>query len=386
MFLRILAAILILQLMPGAALAQEPILVGGIFAETGRDAFIGLNALRAVKVKIRQINEAGGVLGRPLRLIQYDTESIPEVALRIARELAETDKVLAILGPSSTSEGMAVKQYIEAEKIPAIMAVGADAVIAGGRFGEFAWTFKTPQRTHSVAARVLAYLKGKGITRVGLLTSRNIFGQDGFNAFSVLAPKYGVTLVSTETIDPNGTDFSKEVSRLQACDAQAAVLWTVGPSHAWVAKALAALPGEKPFLVASHAIVASTFLTLAGEAAEGAVMPATKLLVAASLPGTDPQKTPITAFVDAYKAQGLTDASLWNVHSGYAADAVSLLALAIQKAGAADRGAVRDALENLRNVPGVSGVYSMSPKDHNGLPPESVIMLQVRGGKLVEAR
>lgn len=384
--LRVLLTVLAFVCLSCTAFAAEPILIGGIFAESGPTAEIGTATRLVAEMTLKEINDKGGVLGRPLKLIAYDTQSTPEVALRMARQLVESDKVLALIGPTSTGEGMAVKKYTEEQKVPTVMTVGGDAIVAGGKYGPFAWTFKVPQRTNTAVDKIYAHLKAKGLTKVALLTAKDPFGQDGLEALKSLAAKHGMEIVAEETIDSKGADFSAEAFKVAMAKPQAVVIWTIGPASAIAAKNLADLPGAKPVVVESHGIAGPNFLKLAGAAAEGALMPATKLMVAKGLAAPDPQKPVIDAFVKNYEAQGLQAKFPMNTHSGYAADALTLLVEGLKKAGKAEPAALRDALENLKGVVAISGVYNVTPEDHNGLATDSLVMVQVKDGAFVEAK
>jgi len=366
--------------------AAEPILIGGIFAESGPTAEIGTATRLVAEMALKEINDKGGILGRPLKLITYDTQSTPEVALRMARQLVESDNVLALIGPTSTGEGMAVKRYTEEQSIPTIMTVGGDAIVAGGKYGPFAWTFKVPQRTTTAVEKIFVNLKAKGLSKVAILTAKDPFGQDGLAALKSLAPQYGIALTAEEEMDSKGTDFSAEAFKLAMTKPQAVVIWTIGPAAAIAAKNFAELPGDKPLIVESHGIAGANFLTLAGPGAQNVLMPATKLMVADSLPADDPQHGVITAFVKNYAEKGLQAKFPMNTHSGYAADALTLLADGLKQAGKAERPALRDALQNLKGVVGVSGVFNTTPEDHNGLATDSLVMVQVKDGKFVEAK
>ncbi len=375
----------LLILVPAStARAQEtadPIVVGGLFAQSGPAAVVGTPSKLVAEMTVKQINDMGGILGRPLKLIAYDTESSPEVALRQARQLVEGDHVLAIIGPTSTGEGLAVKKYTEEKHVPAIMTVGGDAVIAGGKFGPYAWTFKTPQRTSTAVEKIYEYLKGKNISKIAVMASKDAFGQDGLTDLKDMAGKYGIEIIAEETFDPKGTDFSAQAFKLQAAKPQAVVVWTIGPAGAVAAKNFAALPGERPLLIQCHGQPGPSYLELAGEAAGGTVMPGTKLMAPESLPDEDPQKLVIEAFIKSYNDSGIQEKFPLNTHSGYAYDALTLLRAGLDKAGKADPTALRDALEKLQGVVGVSGVFNLSRDDHNGLGTDSLIMLIVDSGR-----
>lgn len=360
-----------------AQAASDPIIIGGLFAQSGPAAVVGTPSKLVAEMTVKQINDMGGVLGRPVKLIAYDTESSPDVALRQARQLVEGDKVLAIIGPTSTGEGLAVKKYTEEKHVPVIMTVGGDAVIAGGKFGPYDWTFKAPQRTATAVAKIYEYLKGKNIAKIAVLSSKDAFGQDGLAELKDNAARFGIEIVAEESFDPKGTDFSAQAFKLQAAKPQAAVVWTIGPAGAIAAKNFAALPGDRPLLVQCHGQPGPSYLDLAGEAAGGTVMPGTKLMAPESLPDEDPQKIVIESFVKAYKDNGIQEKFPLNTHSGYAYDALTLLRAGLEKAGKADPEALRAALEKLERVVGVSGVYTLSAQDHNGLGQDSLIMLIV---------
>lgn len=384
-----MAKILILLaalLLPAAAFAAaapegDPIVIGGLFAQSGPAAVVGTPSKLVAEMTVAQLNATGGILGRPVKLISYDTESSPDVALRQARQLVEGDKVLAIIGPTSTGEGLAVKKYTEEKKVPAIMTVGGDAIIAGGKFGPFDWTFKAPQRTATAVDKIYEYLKGKNISKIAVMSSKDAFGQDGLAELKANAGKFGVEILAEESFDPKGTDFSAQAFKLQAAKPQAVVVWTIGPAGAIAAKNFAALPGERPLLVQSHGQPGPSYLELAGEAAGGTIMPGTKLMAPESLPDEDPQKIVIESFIKAYKDAGIQEKFPLNTHSGYAYDALALLRAGLEKAGKADPEALRAALEKLQNVVGVSGVYTTSSQDHNGLHGDSMIMLIVDSGR-----
>lgn len=380
-FLLLFAALLFC---PATATAQpdgDPIVVGGLFAQSGPAAVVGTPSKLVAEMTVRQINDAGGILGRPVKLVVYDTESSPDVALRQARQLVEGDKALAIIGPTSTGEGLAVKKYTEENRVPAIMTVGGDAVISGGKFGPFDWTFKAPQRTATAVAKIYDYLKGKNISRIAVMSSKDAFGQDGLAELRDNAAKFGIEIIAEETFDPKGTDFSAQAFKLQAAKPQAAVVWTIGPAGAIAAKNFAALPGERPLLVQCHGQPGPNYLELAGEAAGGSIMPGTKLMAPESLPDEDPQKLVIEAFVKAYKDNGIQEKFPLNTHSGYAHDALAILKAGLEKAGKAEPAALREALQKLQNVVGVSGVYTMTAQDHNGLGPDSLVMFIVDSGR-----
>jgi branched-chain amino acid transport system substrate-binding protein len=135
-------------------------------------------------------------------------------------------------------------------------------------------------------------------------------------------------------------------------------------------------------LFCSTAQTNDEFIELAGTAGEGVAMPSLKLPVAEQLPEEDPQKEVILQYKEYYEsAYGAGTASTFG---GHAHDALGMVVRAMELAGP-DSAKIREALITLYGLPafvGVTGVFEMSPGDHNGLSPECMVMVQVQEGAL----
>ncbi len=369
---------------------DKPVKIGAFFAESGPAAFIGTPTKLVAIMVVDKINKEGGIKGRPIELVLADTEGEPTKAVMAFKKFVNLDKVVAVVGPTRTGTGMAVKKQVEAAKIPTVMTVGGDPVIMEGMIGGRNWgtaryVFKAPQRSSIAVGKVLAYLKKKGLTKVGLMSASDGFGRDGARWVNRLAPKYGITIVGKEQFNPRDVDMKSQLTALAAKKPQAIICWTIGPAAAIVSKNHNAL-GLKMPLIQCHGSPGPKYLKLAGAAAEGDLMPATKLMIYESLPDSDPQKKVIAEFVRLYKDVYNYDKKYpINPHSGYAWDAIYLLANAMNKVGT-DPDKVRAELEKTKGYVGVSGTYNITPKDHNGLGPDSMVMMEVKDGKYVIAK
>ncbi|MFZ0050227.1 MAG: ABC transporter substrate-binding protein [Desulfobaccales bacterium] len=382
---RIFLVAALLCLMPLGTQAAEPIKLGAFFALSGPAAHIGTPTKLVADMVVDQINKGGGINGRPIELIVGDTESDPAKAATIAKKFIFTDKVAAIIGPTSTAEGMNVKKIVEEASVPTFMTVGGDPVIMGGeKLGSFNYVFKSPQRSSTAVKKLFGYLKDKKLTKVGLLTASDAFGKDGLVWLEKLAPDFGITFVAQESFGPSDTDMTAQLTKIKNADPQALVVWTIGPAGAIVAKNKAQL-GIKVPLFQCHGQPDPKYIELAGKASEGDRMPATKLMAAAQLPDSDPQKKVIQEFIHLYKDVYHYDNQFpINTHSGYAWDAIYIVTNAMKKAGT-DPKALRDAIEQTHGYVGVSGIYNLTPEDHNGLGVDSMVMVQVKDGKFVLA-
>jgi branched-chain amino acid transport system substrate-binding protein len=365
---------------------QEPIKIGALFALSGPAAAIGMPTKLVAEMVVAKINKEGGINGRPLELVIGDTESDAAKAATIAKKFIYQDKVAAIIGPTRTDSGMAVKKIVEEAGMPTIMTVGGDPVIMGGeKLGSFKYVFKSPQRSSVAVKKLYSYLKSKDIKTVGLLTATDGFGKDGLKWLEKLAPEYGLEIVAKESFGPRDTDMTAQLTKIKNAKPQAIICWTIGPAGAIVSKNKAQLGIDIP-LFQCHGLPDPKYIELAGKAAEGDRMPSTKLMAVDELPDSDPQKAVIKDFIHLYKDVYHYDKQFpINTHSGYAWDAIMIESNAMKKAGT-DPAKLRDAIEQTKGYVGVSGIYNITPEDHNGLGEDSMVIVQVKDGKFVMAK
>jgi branched-chain amino acid transport system substrate-binding protein len=256
--------------------------------------------------------------------------------------------------------------------------------MGGEKLGPYDWVFKSPQRSSVAVKRLYMYLKQKGLTQIALLTASDGFGKDGSRWLTKLAPDFGIQVVSQESFGPKDTDMTTQLTNAKNAKPQALVVWTIGPAGSIVSKNRAQLGIDLP-LFQCHGLPDPKYIELAGKASEGDRMPATKLMVVDALPDSDPQKPVIQEFVRLYtKEYGYDRQFPINTHSGYAWDAIMIVAGAMKTAGT-DAEALRSAIEQTKGYVGVSGVYNLTAEDHNGLDVDSMVIVQVKDGKFVMA-
>ena len=372
-----------LLLLASPVLAEDTIKLGAFFDLSGRASFIGTPSKLVAEMLVDKINAEGGIGGKKIELIIADTEGDPAKAANIATKFIHKDKVVAIVGPTLTDTGMNVKKIVHDGKTPIVMTVGGDPVIMGGKFGPFDWVFKSPQRSKIAVERLFTYLKDKGLTKVALLSADDGFGKDGLRWMEELAPAFGIEMLVKESFGARDTDMTAQLTKAKNASPQALIVWTTGPAGAITAKNVAQLGINLP-LFQCHGLPDPKYIELAGPASEGNRMPATKLMVAAQLPDTDPQKAVINEFIKLYTEKGYDKQFPINTHSGYAWDAIRLIVDAIAKVGTEPE-ALRAEIEKTKNYVGISGIYNLTPEDHNGLTVDSMVMVQVKGGKFVMA-
>ena len=386
--LMIVVGALAVSLMIGTpfAFSAEPIKIAGIFALTGRAAHIGTAQRDAVLLAIDEVNAQGGINGRKLEMVMEDTESNPTKAVMALKKVLESEDVVAIIGPTLTGTAMAMRGFIEKEQIPTFMHSGGDVILKlplkkGDPSTLPKWTFKSPYKAADAMGKICEYMSKHDIKKIGFLYSNEGFGKDGLRNVKVQAPKYGVEIAASEAFQPKDVDMTAQLTRINAQGVDGIIAWTVGPAMGIVAKNIKQL-GIKAPLFECHGAGDPIFWKVAGEAGEGVMMPSTKIVVGEQLPDTDIQKKMTLDYVKAYKEK-------FNREPGtmvaYGADAALIVVDAIKKVGP-DRAKIREAIENTKGYVGLSGIYNISPEDHNGLSMQDIVMIKAtKGGwKLLE--
>jgi branched-chain amino acid transport system substrate-binding protein len=372
-FLALWAMALVAQ--PAVAQAKT-IKVGAILAETGGASNLGGPEARTIKMQVEQINAQGGINGDTIELIVKDSASTPEKAISFAKQLIEEEKVLAILGPSTSGETMAIKQICEDGKTILLSCAAAEKIVNPVA----KYVFKTPQKDSYAVKKIYMEMQKMGIAKIAILAGNDGFGMAGKEQLEAIAPEMGIQIVAAEVYDKAATDLSAVVAKIKANpEIQAVVNWSIVPAQAIVVKNIRQAGWNVP-IFQSHGFGNLKYAEAAGAAAEGLIFPAGRLLIADTLPADHPQKNVLIQYRDAYQSKFQEPASTFGGH-GY--DAIMILANAIKTAGSADPEKVRAAIENMKGFVGTAGIFNFTPEDHNGLDIDSFAMLTVKDGKFV---
>ena len=354
---------------------QTNIKVGAVFAVSGPASFLGAPEDKTARMVVDEINKQGGINGHKLELIVKDTGGSPEKALSFAKQLIEEEQVVAIIGPTTSGESMAIKELCEKSKVPLISCAAAETIVEPLAH----YVFKTPQKDSYVVKWIFDMMKKKGITRIAALASNTGFGSGGKAQLEKYAKEYGITIVVSETYDKSSTDLSSVLAKVKATNAEAVINWSIEPAQSIIAKNMKQMNIAIP-LYQSHGFGNLKYVQAAGEAAEGILFPCGVLMVADELPDTHPQKKLLTKYKTDYETLYKEDFSSFG---GYAYDALLILKTAIEKAKSSDREKIADAIETITGLAGASGVYNFSKTDHNGLGMDSIVMLTVQKGRFV---
>jgi branched-chain amino acid transport system substrate-binding protein len=360
-----------LLLFTAAAAFANPatIKIGALFSVTGPPSFLGEPERNSAKMVIDEINAKGGVKGKKLELVVYDTQGDATKAVQAANRLIKEDKVVAIIGPSTTGESMAVIPVAEKEGIPLISCAAGSKITDPVK----KWVFKTAQNDGLAVTKIYEYLNRKKLAKVAILTVSDGFGSSGREQLKAHAAKFGIQIVVDETYGPKDTDMTAQLTKIRGSQAQAVICWGTNPGPAVIAKNVKQL-GIKLPLFMSHGVSSKKFIELAGDASEGIMLPSGRVIVSDVLPASDKQKKNLMAFVkdymNHYKAEG-------DHFGGHAWDAVMLLKGAIERGGETPA-AIRDQLEKSTGFAGIGGIFNYSAADHAGLTKDAFVLVEIK--------
>ncbi len=367
----ITAGVLGLALSMGQALAADPIKVGTFLAVTGPASFLGDPELKTLQMYVDEINAGGGLMGRQVELVHYDSGANPKKAVDFVKRLIQRDKVDVIVGGSASGETMAVMPEVEKAGMPFISLAGSVKIIEPVN----KWVFKTPHTDRMAAAKIFEDMNKRGIKKVALISGSGGFDKSGRAQSLALAPKYGIKIVADETYGGKDTDMTAQLTKIRATDAEAILNFGFGTGPAIVTKNIRQL-GIKVPVYQSHGVASKKYIELAGDAANGVRLPASALLVADKLPDSDPQKAVLMVYKTKYEAAY----GPVSTFGGHAYDGLFIALEAIVRAGSTDKAKVRAEIEKTSGFIGTGGVFNMSAEDHLGLGLDAFKMLEIKNG------
>ncbi len=352
--------------------ASGTIRIGGLFSVTGPASFLGEPEKKTLEMLVADINAKGGINGLKLEAIIYDTGGDATKAVQLATKLIKNDKVLAIIGPSTTGESMAVIPVVEKEQIPLISCAAGIKITDPVK----KWVFKTPANDHVAAEKILIHAAKSKIRNIALLTVTDGFGSSGREQLKSLATQKGFKIVADEVYGPKDTDMTAQLTKIRGIKPDAIICWGTNPGPAVISKNIKQL-GIKIPLYMSHGVASKKYIELAGtDATEGVMLPAGKLSIYEVLSKSDLQYKLLKEYDQSYKKAYGTEASTFG---GYAYDALLLITGAIKKSGSTPI-QIRNGIESTHKMVGVSGIFSMSQKDHNGLDLSAFEMVKIVKG------
>ncbi len=373
-----------LALLGSPASAVEPIRIGVSGPFTGGSNPMGIAMRDGIRLAAREINEAGGILGRPVLLVERDDEARPERGAQVVQELINQEKIVAGLGIVNTGVALASQRFYQQAHIPMITSVATGSIITKQFLppqypDNYIFRASAPDTVQAAMIVEEAVVRQR-LRKLAIFHDSTNYGQLGREDLERALERHSIRPVAVERFNIRDVDMTPQLARARAAGAEAILTYGLGPELAHLANGMVRIGWKVP-LMGSWALAMSNFIDNAGPNAEGTRMPQTFIQE-----GNTPRRK---AFIDKYrKAFGVERIPVAPAAAqGY--DSMLLLAAAIRQARSTDGARLRDALENLKDkVEGIVMVYDrpFSRTDHEAIDtPRIPVIGEVRNSQVVFA-
>ena len=359
-----------LALMPLAASAQtatEPLTVGAILALSGAAASYGASERRGIEAVLARVNAQGGINGRKLDVIIRDSKTNPTEAARLANQMIVDNKVLAIIGATTSSETMAFADGAMRATVPMMPLIGAQSV-TDPSYPPSKWIFRMSVGLATDLTMSMQRLIKDGHKRIAVFHQEDAYGEQAAGLVKGIAEKNGVEIVDTVSAPGSATDLTTQASRIRAAKPTAIFLAT---SFTSLGGGLLRKMAQTGVMVPAYALVAVVqrqFIDTAGKAAE--------MIIAPALANPD-EVGPLARLFDLMKDHGGVD----GFGPLLGANALEAVVEAIRK-GATTGSAIRDMFETMGPIKGYgAGPILYTPTDHDGWKNDIIFFVTVRDGK-----
>lgn len=352
----------------------EVINVGWIGSLTGDQAVWGNCELNTVKMLFEEINENGGLLGKQINVIGYDTRGDAMEAVNAVKRLTSQDKVVAVLGPNASGQAIAISSVLEEMQVPGIATVATNPKVTvddNGNVKPFSFRvcFIDPYQGAVAAGYARDIL---GFTKAAILYDvADDYSQGLTEFFEKTFTEKGGEIVAKEGFKFGDVDFRPQLSKIKESEPEVLFMPYFFKEVALSANQAREL-GIDAVLMGGDGWPSEVLIEMAKEAIEGS-------FVVNHLDFADPD---VQDFKDSYTAKYNLPVEL----NGYLAyDSVRVLEKAILDANSFDPVAIKDALENV-SVLGITGQINISSETHNPEGKDAAIIKLVDGDYIFQQK
>lgn len=259
-----------LPLLLGLAVAQplfaQPVKIAGLVELSGTGTTSGSNFNDGAKLAVKEINAAGGILGRKIDYSSNDTQSQPQIAKALAIKAID-DGAYVVMGPVFSGSILVSMAETKRAEIPNFTGGEAAAITQQGNPFVFRTSFTQATAMPKVARYLNDTVKAKTVAVVWV---NNDFGKGGRDVFIKSLEPYGIKVVADIPTDPGQLDFSGPVLRAKQANADALFAYSNEEESARILRELAKQGYDKP-IVGETTLTGQKVIELAGDAANGAI-------------------------------------------------------------------------------------------------------------------
>lgn len=353
--------------------AHADINVGISLSSTGPAAALGVPERNTVPLLPTEI------AGQKVNYIVLDDATDSTQAAKNARKLITEDKVDVVIGSSATPTSVAIAEVVNEYKVPQIAVAPLDLPADKNK-----WVFRVPQHVRLMASALVDHMKQAGVKKLGFIGYADAYGEVWLKEMKPLVEAAGIKMEPVERFNRNDTSVTGQAVKLVAAKPDAILIVASGTPSVLPQVTLQDR-GFKGQIYQTHGTASKEYIRVGGKAVEGTILPVGPVVVAAQLPDSHPSKKPGMEYVKRYEEKyGKGTFSAFGAHMY---DAYNVLASAVPSAlkkakpGTPEfRSALRDAIENDKEVVGLHGVFNMSPTDHFGLDKRGAMLVKVENG------
>ena len=366
-----------ITLIGASGAARADITVGVTVSATGPAASLGIPEKNTVDLMPKTI------AGQKINYIVLDDGSDTTKAVANTRKLITEDKVDVVLGSTITPNSLAMIDVVAENQVPMI-SMAASARIVEPVDAKRRWVFKTPQNDIMMSLAIATHMANNGVKTVGFIGFADAYGEGWYGEFAKVAALKGLQIVANERYARTDTAVTGQALKIVAAKPDAVLVAGSGTPAALPQKTLKER-GYTGKYYQTHGVANADFLRVGGKDVDDTFLPAGPVLVAEQLPATNPVRKSAQAYVAAYEAaHGKGSVSTFGAHAwdaGLLMTAALPAALKKAKPGTPEfRVALRDAIEQVKDLPGAHGIFSMSPTDHLGLDQRAYVMVKIVNG------
>lgn len=354
--------------------AGEPITIGVSAALSGPSGSLGQAVKQGIELKADEINAGGGLLGgRKIRFVYRDHEANPDKGVTNIRELIEREKVVALVGETSSGVAAAEAPIVNSAGVPWVITVSTGTKVTKQASPNSLFRVSLVDKDQTAFAFEAARNK---YSKIALMSDTSGYGQGGHADLIAAMSAAGVKPVADETYKVGDTDMTPQISRIKAAGADAIINWGLGAEAAQIRRAMQAVGVTIP-MIGSWGLSQPNYPRLAGPLANGT------LVVEAFSFDTGGDKA--TKVRDAFQKKYGTDKIQFPNGVANSYDGMGLLAAAIDKAGSTDRAKIREALLDVQ-YDGLIKSYSKpwSDSDREALGMEDMFLTRIEGDRFVK--
>lgn len=349
-----------------APAAEEPFIkVGQFVSLSGNTATFGQSTDRGVQLALSEVNAAGGVLGKPIKVITEDTQSKPETSKTAVLKLIKQDHVVALIGEIASSRTLAAAPEAQRSKVPLITPGSTNPEVTQKGNYIFRICFIDPVQGQVMARFAAQDLK---LMKAAILTDvKNDYSVGLAKFFKQEYEKLGGKVVAEESYSEGDSDFKAQLTSIKSKDPDILIIPGYYTEVGMIANQSREL-GMKQIMLGGDGWDSEMTAKIGGKAIEGSYY--------TNHYATDDPNPVVQDFIKKYKAtyEGQTPDAMAAL--GY--DTMRLVADAIKRAGSTEPEKLRQAIQDTKDFPGVTGSITIDSERNASKP---ITVLKIEGGE-----